>query len=281
MSHTYQHRAIIPQGPPSQSSRQPPASANGPPPPPLMMHASLPPGQPQPRPLTAVLDMLRGEAEALETELVGMRHEREEFEGKVTEQIQQLNTIRQALVDIKDEHQRTVNSYEARIEDLTRQLELQKGGSHRSGRLGHGHDEPPTVGHGGQNLFGGVINRGGPPPVSDYGTAVVSHGSLQHPGSLQSAPPPPSHHSSHYSNGPNGMQPSSATRIEDAHPRDRREREREQEPDLPNKRMRTDPALPGRDAMPAPLIRTVCLLDSQWAVRTALLAITLCLPRPR
>ncbi|KAH8930475.1 hypothetical protein BT69DRAFT_680869 [Atractiella rhizophila] len=93
-----------------------------------MMYTSRLSGKPTP--LTAVIDMVAFDSEVLESELLAMRHEREELNENAFKQIQQLCAIRQALVDIKNEHQRMVSKYEARIEDLTRQLEVQKGGSY-------------------------------------------------------------------------------------------------------------------------------------------------------
>ncbi|KAH8921687.1 hypothetical protein BT69DRAFT_303070 [Atractiella rhizophila] len=72
----------------------------------LMMYTSRLSGKPTP--LNAVIDMVAFDSEVLESELLAMRHEREELNENAFKQIQELYAIRQALVDIKNEHQRMI-----------------------------------------------------------------------------------------------------------------------------------------------------------------------------
>ncbi|KAH8924972.1 hypothetical protein BT69DRAFT_24904 [Atractiella rhizophila] len=108
----------------------------------------------------------------------------------------------------------------------------------------------PSFGHT-ENAFDSPINLPGPNPISAYNTSVVPHfqRGLQVP--LQNpAPPPLSYLPDDYSNAPSRMHLPTSSRMDDWYTNPRRERERDHKTGFPNKRMRTDPALPSSDGMP-------------------------------
>ena len=94
--------------------------------------------------------------------------------------------------------------YEDRIAQLERELEQRGGPSQSSHHHGPSQPQPPQIGHGPSNLFGGIMagsaNQGGPglaPPPQDanppHGMPPQLGGGPQGPPGLNPAPGPPQH----------------------------------------------------------------------------------------
>ncbi|KAJ9080183.1 transcription repressor [Entomophthora muscae] len=127
--------------------------------------------------------------------------QREEFEHKITAQMNEMSAFQQNLYELDRNHQKIKQQYEEEIMRLRREIE-QRGG-HPPGGPGTGHPQhpPPNIGHGPSSLFGSIV--GAPPQLIDPSQTQQPQ---QHP----SFPPPSSSNptGSHYLNGgPPGSQP--------------------------------------------------------------------------
>lgn len=139
-----------------------------------------------------------------------------EIEHQMTTQVQEMEVIRQKLFQIEQGQLQMKQEYEAEIRKL--RMELQNHGitvpaSHIAGGPSHAaaaQGPPPTLGHGPNNAFSGIItNQGGvtglaaPPPPQDQ--AQASQHPLQPP--APGAQPPPQPQEAGYPGYPNGGYP--------------------------------------------------------------------------
>ena len=99
---------------------------------------------------------------------------------------------------------KTIRRYDERIAQLERELEQRGGPSQSSHHHGPSQPQPPQIGHGPSNLFGGIMagsaNQGGPglaPPPQDpnppHGMPPQLGSGPQGPSGLNPAPGPPQH----------------------------------------------------------------------------------------
>ncbi|THH15316.1 hypothetical protein EW146_g5150, partial [Bondarzewia mesenterica] len=100
-SSIYAHRSLQPTGPPSQgpSSQQ----------------------QPQTR-LNDCFDTIRQEFDVLSQDLNVLRSQRDDFENKVSSQVNELNIIRQSLYELESQHGKIRQQYEEEISRLRAEL---------------------------------------------------------------------------------------------------------------------------------------------------------------
>ncbi|KAI0229172.1 general transcription repressor [Massospora cicadina] len=169
MSNHYNHRSVVPTGGPSRAAE--------------------------------LLDALKNELEAVSQDSAVFKMQREDFEHKITAQMNEMSAFQQNIYELERAHQKIKQQYEEEIIRLRREIE-QRGG-HPPGGPGPGHPQhpPPNIGHGPSSLFGNLV--GVPPQLMDPSQTQQPQ---QHP----SFPPPSSANpsSSHYINGgPPGSQP--------------------------------------------------------------------------
>ncbi|KAJ5127537.1 hypothetical protein N7448_008316 [Penicillium atrosanguineum] len=144
--------------------------------------------------LTELLDQLRQEFET-QTRSTG------EFEHQLTGQLQEMEMIRQKVYQLEQTQIKMKQDYETEIRMLRHELEsrgVQPVASHIAPAQHSGPQaQPPSLGHGPSNLFGGIMaNQGGsgpglaPPPSQDQ---QHSQHTLQQPASATQpgAPQPP------------------------------------------------------------------------------------------
>ncbi|KAI0657026.1 WD40-repeat-containing domain protein [Cubamyces menziesii] len=87
-------------------------------------------GQPRQGPMLGALehafDTIRQEFDGLQTELVALRAQRDEYESKVTSQVNELNIIRQSLYDLETQHGKIRQQYEEDVRNLRAELDSYK-----------------------------------------------------------------------------------------------------------------------------------------------------------
>ncbi|KAI0322872.1 WD40-repeat-containing domain protein [Amylostereum chailletii] len=97
MSSIYAHRSLQPQGP-------------------------QPPQQPGQARINDLLETIRQEFDGLSQELSLLRPQRDDFESKVSSQVNELNIIRQSLYDLESQHSKIRQTYEEEIGRLRAEL---------------------------------------------------------------------------------------------------------------------------------------------------------------
>ncbi|KAF3053387.1 proteinral transcription repressor [Didymella keratinophila] len=158
--------------------------------------AMVPQGGPSQR-LNELLDNIRTEFETESQRSV-------DYEGQITRHIQEIELIRSKVYSLENQHNQMKAKYEDRIAQLERELEQRGGPSQSSHHHGPSQPQPPQIGHGPSNLFGGIMagsaNQGGPglaPPPQDgnppHGMPPQLGGGPQNPPGLNPAPGPPQH----------------------------------------------------------------------------------------
>ncbi|KAI6043969.1 WD40-repeat-containing domain protein [Pisolithus marmoratus] len=123
----YNHRSLQPTGPPTQG-----------------------PGQHSHVRLNESFDNIRQEFEAVTSDMGLLRNQRDEYESKVTSQINELNIIRQSLYELESQHGKIRQQYEEELSRLRAELHAARQG------LPGGAPPHPTVGP-------GTIGPSGPP----------------------------------------------------------------------------------------------------------------------
>ncbi|KIJ62150.1 hypothetical protein HYDPIDRAFT_30699 [Hydnomerulius pinastri MD-312] len=127
MANLHQHRSLQPTGPPAQGPSQ-------------HTHARL----------NEAFDTIRQEFDVLTSDLGLLRNQRDEYESKVTSQINELNIIRQSLYELESQHGKIRQQYEEELSRLRAELHAARQG------IPAGAPPHPTVGP-------GSIGPAGPP----------------------------------------------------------------------------------------------------------------------
>ncbi|KAI0822891.1 WD40-repeat-containing domain protein [Trametes gibbosa] len=87
-------------------------------------------GQPHQGPMLSRLDhafeSIRGEFEGLQAEVLALRSQRDDYENKVTSQVNELNIIRQSLYDLETQHGKIRSQYEDEVRALKAELDSYK-----------------------------------------------------------------------------------------------------------------------------------------------------------
>ncbi|KAF1915721.1 transcriptional repressor rco-1 [Ampelomyces quisqualis] len=163
-----------------------------------MNHGYPPPrvmGGPQVGPsqrLNELLDSIRTEFETESQRSV-------DYEGQITRHIQEMEMIRGKVYSLEQAHSGMKAKYEDKIAALERELEARGGPSQHGGPS---QPQPPQIGHGPSNLFGGIMAgsaaQGGPglaPPPQEpqQPQGMPPHLGPQGPPGLNPAPAPPQH----------------------------------------------------------------------------------------
>ncbi|KAL9093348.1 MAG: hypothetical protein Q9165_004089 [Trypethelium subeluteriae] len=119
-----------------------------------------------------------------------------------------MELVRQKVYQLEQTQQSIRNKYEEELARLRHELEQQPRGGLNSSQLGgpshHGgpnQPQPPSIGHGPSNLFGGIMAGGAqgggpglaPPPQDGPKPPNLQHGVPPGPPGLNPAPGPPSH----------------------------------------------------------------------------------------
>ncbi|KAG0172658.1 general transcription repressor [Apophysomyces sp. BC1015] len=163
--------------------------------------------------IVEMLDAIRAEFDQLTQEVYMCKGQRDDFEHKMNQQIQEMNNFQQSLIELERSQQTLKKQYEDEIARLRQQLEqaTQARGGHpgmpSSGPMSSGmhppqHQPPPPNIGPGSNYFGGIMNAHG----NNQNPGLVAPPQMGeqppqgHPGFPSSqAPPPPT--SAGYMNG--------------------------------------------------------------------------------
>lgn len=147
-----------------------------------------PPTQPNHR-LNEILDSLRAEFDNRE-------RSSEQVEGQVTQQINEMEIIRNKVYQLEQQQVKMKQEYDAEIRHLRHELEI-RGAPHQQSHIGGpaqhgGGPQPPSLGHGQGGLFSGIM----PAPEQHPSGQHQLQGSLpggqpQPSGQLQGPPQPP------------------------------------------------------------------------------------------
>ncbi|KAH8724716.1 WD40-repeat-containing domain protein [Phaeosphaeriaceae sp. PMI808] len=168
-------------------------------PPPRVMGG--PQGGPSQR-LNELLDNIRTEFETESQRSV-------DYEGQITRHIQEIEMIRGKVYSLEQQHNQMKAKYEDRITQLEREVEARGGPSQNSQHHGSAQAQPPQIGHGPSNLFGGIMAGGGglaPPPQEPQQPQGVPAHLPQGgpPPGLNPAPGPPQHFGGYQAPAVNG-----------------------------------------------------------------------------
>ncbi|KAF2004517.1 transcriptional repressor rco-1 [Amniculicola lignicola CBS 123094] len=164
----------------------------------------VPQGGPTQR-LNELLDQIRTEFEQEAQRSV-------DYEGQITRHIQEIEMIRGKIYALEQQHMQMKNKYEDDIARLRSELEARGGPSQSSQHHGPSQPQPPSIGHGPSNLFGGIMAgsaAGGgpglaPPPQEPQQPQGLPPHMPQGPPGLNPAPGPqgPPQHFAGYQPGP-------------------------------------------------------------------------------
>lgn len=102
-----------------------------------------PPRMPGVERVVEYLDVVKNEFEGLQGDCVILKGQRDEYETKINQQIQEVATIRQSLYDLESQHAKIRAEYEAEITRLRRELDARAGGPSN-----HPGGPAPTIGSG-------------------------------------------------------------------------------------------------------------------------------------
>ncbi|KAG7008063.1 hypothetical protein G7Y79_00007g021880 [Physcia stellaris] len=162
-----------------------------------MVPAPLPNGR-----LTELLDQIRAEFE-------GQQNKSEDYERNMAQQMQEMEMVRQKVFNLEQAQLNMKQRYEDDINRLRHELEARGGPpSHVSvsGLPPHGgpsQNQPPSIGHGPSNLFGGIMAN--PPGQGNPGLVPLSQEQQQQgPPQNQMPQPPPGLHQPPFQNYPGG-----------------------------------------------------------------------------
>ncbi|KAF2819128.1 WD40 repeat-like protein [Ophiobolus disseminans] len=145
--------------------------------------------------LNELLDNIRTEFESETQRSV-------DYEGQIARHIQEIELIRSKVYSLEQQHNQMKAKYEDRISQLEREVEARGGPSQSSQHHGPSQPQPPQIGHGPSNLFGGIMAgsaaQGGPglaPPPQEpqQPQGMPPHLGPQGPPGLNPAPGPPPH----------------------------------------------------------------------------------------
>ncbi|CAG8517216.1 7638_t:CDS:2, partial [Ambispora gerdemannii] len=142
--------------------------------------------------ITELFEALKSEYDNLQQEAVSYKMQRDDFEHKVQQQMEEVNLIRQGLFDLQATQQQIKQKYDSEIMRLNRDLEQQRLHPHQSTSGAHQQapshppPQPPNIGQGQSNLFGGIMSGGGQ-------TGLVAPPQMSLDPSQQQQPPPTSH----------------------------------------------------------------------------------------
>ncbi|KAI8886442.1 WD40 repeat-like protein [Backusella circina FSU 941] len=123
-----------------------------------------------------MLDTIRGEFDQLAQELYVCKNQRDDFEHKMNQQISEMSSFQQSLLELERTQQTQKKQYEEEIARLRQQIEA------RGGHPGHPQQQqpphtpqqqqhqppPPNIGPG-SNYFGGIMNAHGNQPGGQPG----------------------------------------------------------------------------------------------------------------
>ncbi|CEP08672.1 hypothetical protein [Parasitella parasitica] len=192
----------------------------------MSVYNHRPMGPPTPSRLIELLDAVKGEYDQLAQEMIVCKSQRDEYEHKMNNQIQEMNLFQQNLLDLERTQQMIKKQYEEEIARLRQQLDQQQHGSTAAA--------PPLPSSGGSGGYGGpsgyqqqqaqqappqppqppslmdskppvhhlsfpagpphpssTVPAGGPPPHGSSGTPYMNGGSPL-PSNAPPPPPPPS-----------------------------------------------------------------------------------------
>lgn len=126
---------------------------------------TLGPGQPPGHTASRLNDLI----EQLRAEFENQNRGTETMETQVTQQIQEMELIRNKVYQLEQNQLKMKQEYEQEIRMLRHELELRGGGggppSHVGAPIQHGgpsQPPPPALGHGGGSLFSGIMANHGP-----------------------------------------------------------------------------------------------------------------------
>ncbi|XP_006463192.1 hypothetical protein AGABI2DRAFT_224855 [Agaricus bisporus var. bisporus H97] len=154
----YNHRSLQPTGPPTQGQSQPHSHTR----------------------LNEAFDSIRAEFDSALTEANVVRNQKDEIEGKVVQQVNELNIIRQSLYDLEAQHNKVRQQFEdelgrLRSELLTTRQQLAAATSGAGGPppagpgISSGPGAPSQIGPGGALVGGPPYPPAGEPPYGrDY-----------------------------------------------------------------------------------------------------------------
>ncbi|KAH9873004.1 hypothetical protein J1614_005400 [Plenodomus biglobosus] len=155
-------------------------------------------GGPQSGPSQRLNDLL----DSIRTEFETESQRSVDYEGQITRHIQEIELIRGKVYSLEQQHNQMKAKYEDRIAQLEREVEARGGPSQNSQHHGPSQPQPPQIGHGPSNLFGGIMAgsaaQGGPglaPPPQEpqQPQGMPPHLGPQGPPGLNPAPGPPQH----------------------------------------------------------------------------------------
>ncbi|KAJ3413492.1 general transcription repressor [Chytridiales sp. JEL 0842] len=140
-----------------------------------------------------LVDAMRYEFEVLSQELAVAKLQRDEYEHKLNNQLQEMHSFQQQLFELDKSHQRIKQTYEDEIQRLRKELEsrgfaapsIQQQQQQGQPPVGQQHQQPPPViggGNAGGGVFGGLM-VGGPhagPPAHNTNPHMPSNPEL-HP----------------------------------------------------------------------------------------------------
>ncbi|KAL8823012.1 MAG: hypothetical protein Q9191_006265 [Dirinaria sp. TL-2023a] len=161
-------------------------------------HRGMVPTQANTR-LTELLDQVR-------TEFDGERNKAAEYEQNLAAQMQEMEMVRQKVYTLEQNQVLMKQRYDDDIARLRHELEARGGPPSHVGVSGlppHGgvsQSQPPAIGHGPSNLFGGIMAN--PPGQGNPGLVPLSQDQPQGPPQNQMPQPPPGLHQPPFPNYP-------------------------------------------------------------------------------
>ncbi|KAG2204581.1 hypothetical protein INT47_012640 [Mucor saturninus] len=144
----------------------------------MSVYNHRPMGPPTPSRLIELLDAVKGEYDQLAQEVIVCKSQRDEYEHKMNNQIQEMNLFQQNLIDLERTQQIIKKQYEEEIARLRQQLDQQAHPQH-----GGVPPQPPASSGG----YGGPTGYQQPPPPSLMESKPPVHHSSYPP----TGPPPP------------------------------------------------------------------------------------------
>ncbi|KAI8335988.1 WD40-repeat-containing domain protein [Choanephora cucurbitarum] len=149
----------------------------------MSVYNHRPMGPPTPSRLIELLDAVKNEYDQLAQEVIVCKNQRDEYEHKMNNQIQEMNLFQQNLIDLERTQQVIKKQYEEEIARLRQQLDQQTQHAQQHGSA----PLPPVTGSG----YGGPAGYQPPPPQVPPPSLMDSKAPAHHPNYPPTGPPPP------------------------------------------------------------------------------------------
>ncbi|EPB82929.1 glucose repression regulatory protein TUP1 [Mucor circinelloides 1006PhL] len=153
----------------------------------MSVYNHRPMGPPTPSRLIELLDAVKGEYDQLAQEVIVCKNQRDEYEHKMNNQIQEMNLFQQNLLDLERTQQMIKKQYEEEIARLRQQLDQQSQHPQQHGNSAVAPPPPSAGGYGGPSGYQQQQQQQAPPPPS----LMESKPPVHHP-TYPAGPPPPS-----------------------------------------------------------------------------------------